>query len=77
MQSWLAEHGAEELAEVTAPFYPDVARDLLVGSLRRYREAGIWARTPDVSRPGFMRLAESLLSGGYISGCRATRTASI
>jgi NitT/TauT family transport system substrate-binding protein len=67
MQGWLAEHSADELAEVAAPFFPDVARDLLVSSLRRYRDAGIWARTPDVSRPGFARLAESLLSGGYIS----------
>ena len=67
MQSWLAEHSAEELAEITAPFFPDVARELLVSSLRRYREAGIWARTPEVSRAGFARLAESLLSGGYIS----------
>jgi NitT/TauT family transport system substrate-binding protein len=43
MQTWLAEHSAEELAEVTAPFFPDIARDLLVSSLRRYRNAGIWA----------------------------------
>jgi NitT/TauT family transport system substrate-binding protein len=67
MQTWLAEHSAEELAEVSAPFFPDVARDLLVSSLRRYRDAGIWARTTEVSRAGFTRLAESLLSGGYIS----------
>jgi NitT/TauT family transport system substrate-binding protein len=67
MQSWLAEHSAEELAEITAPFYPDVARDLLVSSLRRYRDAGIWSGTTAVSRAGFERLAESLLSGGYIS----------
>ena len=34
---------------------------------RRYAEAGIWARTPDVSRQGFARLGECLLSGGFIS----------
>jgi NitT/TauT family transport system substrate-binding protein len=67
MQDWLAEHSAEELAEVTAPFFPDIPRGLFVSSLQRYREAGIWARTPEVSRAGFARLAESLLSGGYIS----------
>jgi hypothetical protein len=27
----------------------------------------MWMPTPDVSRQGFARLAESLLSGGYIS----------
>jgi NitT/TauT family transport system substrate-binding protein len=68
MQEWLAEHSAEELADATAAFFPDVARDLLVRSLARYRAAGIWSQTTEVSRPGFARLCESLRSGGYISG---------
>jgi NitT/TauT family transport system substrate-binding protein len=67
MQSWLAGHTAEDLAEVAAPFYPDVARECLVSSFRRYRDAGIWSATTEVSRAGFARLAESLVSGGYIS----------
>jgi NitT/TauT family transport system substrate-binding protein len=67
MQNWLAERSAEELAEVTADFYPHIARDILVSSLRRYRDAELWPRTPQVSRKGFSRLAESLLSGGFIS----------
>jgi NitT/TauT family transport system substrate-binding protein len=67
MQTWLAEHSAEELAKITEPFFPDVARDILVSSLRRYCQAEIWARTPDISRQGFAQLAESLLSGGFIA----------
>ena len=67
MQGWLSQHDAEELAELTAPFFPDIARNILVSSLRRYGQAGIWARTPDMSRQGFTRLGESLLSGGFIS----------
>jgi NitT/TauT family transport system substrate-binding protein len=67
MQGWLAEHDAEELADVAAPFYPDVAHDLLVQSLRRYRDAGLWSPSTDVSRTGFARLADSLRSGGFIS----------
>jgi NitT/TauT family transport system substrate-binding protein len=67
MQSWLCDHGAEELAAVVAPYYADVAHDLLVSSLRRYREAGVWAGLPEVSREGFERLAAGLLSGGLIS----------
>jgi len=67
MQRWLAGHSAEDLAEVTAPFFPGIARELLVSSLRRYLDAGIWSNTTEVSRVGFARLAESLLSGGYIS----------
>jgi NitT/TauT family transport system substrate-binding protein len=71
MQSWLGEHGGEELADVVAPFYPDVARELLVASLRRYHDAGLWARRPEVSREGFTQLADSLLSGGFVSRAHA------
>jgi NitT/TauT family transport system substrate-binding protein len=67
MQAWLAEHEADEFAEVAARFYPDVARDVLTSSLRRYRQAGLWSRSTEISRPGFARLGDSLLSGGFIS----------
>jgi NitT/TauT family transport system substrate-binding protein len=67
MQRWLAEHSAQELAEVAAPFFPEIAQDLLVSSLARYRAAGIWSETTDVSRAGLARLCESLHSGGYIA----------
>jgi NitT/TauT family transport system substrate-binding protein len=67
MQDWLAQHGAVELAEITAPFFPDIARNTLISSLRRYGQAGVWARTPDVSRQGFRRLGECLVSGGFIA----------
>jgi NitT/TauT family transport system substrate-binding protein len=71
MQAWIYEHGAEDLAEVVAPFYPGLTPDLLTNALRRYRDAGLWARYPEVSREGFARLAESLLSGGFISRLHA------
>ena len=71
MQAWLVDHGAEELAAVVAPFYPSVASDILANSLRRYHDAGLWARSPEVSREGFARLAASLLSGGFISRLHA------
>jgi NitT/TauT family transport system substrate-binding protein len=67
MQSWLGDNGSEELAAVVAPFYPHVAGDVLKNSLRCYHEAGVWARSPEVSREGFARLAASLFSGGFIS----------
>jgi NitT/TauT family transport system substrate-binding protein len=71
MQSWLSDHGAEELAAVVAPFYPNVASDLLANSLQRYHDAGLWARSPEVAREGFARLSAALLSGGFISRIHA------
>lgn len=67
MQTWLTDHSADELAFVVAPFFPGVAGNMLLSSLRRYLQAGIWASTTEVSRPGFSRLADSLQSGGFIS----------
>src|SRR5215468_5258260 len=71
MQSWLDDRGSEELAAVVGPFYPNVASDLLETSLRRYDKAGVWARSPEVSREGFARLAASLHSGGFTSRIHA------
>ena len=64
---WIGERSAEELTGVVARFFPDVMPDLLASSLLRYRDADLWARHPEVSREGFARLSESLLSGGFIS----------
>src|SRR5262249_8992996 len=64
MQAWLVQHSATELADATVAYYPDVPRDLLVASLARYRDAGIWSKTTEVSRQGFARLCDSLRSGG-------------
>ena len=64
--AWLAEHGAGELAEAVAPFYAGTPRDILTSALARYRDAGLWAHAPEVSRQGFARLADSLRSGGFI-----------
>jgi NitT/TauT family transport system substrate-binding protein len=66
VQEWLAAHTGEDLAEIVAPFFADVAPALLVSSIRRYREAGIWSQSPEISRQGFSRLADSLRSGGFV-----------
>jgi NitT/TauT family transport system substrate-binding protein len=68
MQSWLAAHTAEELAAIVAPFFADIAPAVLEQALRRCRAAGIWSGRPEISRQGFARLADSLRSGGFISG---------
>ncbi len=68
---WVAEHSARELADAVAPYYPHVAGELLASSLQRYWDAGLWARTPQVSRQGFTRLADSMKSGGFISSLHA------
>jgi NitT/TauT family transport system substrate-binding protein len=60
-----------------APFFPQIERNILVSSLRRYAEAGIWARTPDVSRQGFARLGECCSQADLSLACLFMKTASI
>ena len=69
--AWVAEHNGAELADAAASYYPHVPRELLESSLQRYHDAGLWARTPEVSRAGFVRLADSLKSGGFVSRSHA------
>jgi len=66
MQGWLTTHSGKELAEVVAPFFPDAPSELLVCSLQRYLDTGLWARDPAMSRAGFERLGLSFLSGGAL-----------
>jgi NitT/TauT family transport system substrate-binding protein len=66
MQQWLYAHSGKELAEVVASFFSDVPHELLVRSLQRYLDAGLWARGTAVSRQGFERLGSSFLSGGIL-----------
>jgi NitT/TauT family transport system substrate-binding protein len=67
MQDWLAAHGGDALAEIVAPYYAGIAPEILASALRRYGDAGIWASDPAMSREGFSRLVESLVSGGFLS----------
>src|ERR1044072_390369 len=69
--AWVAERSGSELADAAAPYCPHVSRDLLASSLQRYRDAGLWARTPELSRQGFARLADGMKSGGFISRLHA------
>jgi NitT/TauT family transport system substrate-binding protein len=67
MLDWLYANPAEELAAAVAPFFPDVPKDILASSLRRYQDAGLWSRETRMIPQGFARLAQSLHSGGFIA----------
>jgi NitT/TauT family transport system substrate-binding protein len=64
--AWVYANPAEELATAVSHFFPDVPKDILARSLNRYREAGLWSRETAMNQLGFMRLADSLHSGGFI-----------
>ena len=66
-QAWLSRNTADELARAVASFFPSISAETLSRSFARYMQARIWADDTDVSREGFSRLANSLLSGGFIA----------
>jgi NitT/TauT family transport system substrate-binding protein len=67
MLGWLYDNPPEELAQAVARFFPDVPVDVLVASLRRYRDAGLWSHDTRMNPQGFARLGESLRSGGFVT----------
>jgi NitT/TauT family transport system substrate-binding protein len=66
LETWLYAHGAEELAEATASYFPDIPPKLLLRSLQRYFDVGLWAHDPAMSRQGFDQLGSSFKSGGAL-----------
>ena len=63
---WLAAEGVRSLAQVVGHLYPHVASEVLVRSFERYQSTQVWSCRPQVSLAGFKRLAQSLMSAGFI-----------
>lgn len=66
MGPWIDAHTGQELAALVAPFYPHVAHDILIQSMDRYKNAGLWFCKKTISRVGFERLKLSMRQGGFI-----------
>jgi NitT/TauT family transport system substrate-binding protein len=67
MLAWLYDNSPEELARVVTGFFPELTTEVLVASLRRYRNGGVWSRETRMNPQGFARLGQSLQSGGFIA----------
>ncbi|MFM8555790.1 MAG: ABC transporter substrate-binding protein [Betaproteobacteria bacterium] len=68
---WLAAEGIGSLAQVVGHLYPHVAPEVLVRSLERCQATQIWSCRPEISIAGFDRLAQSLVSAGFITHAAA------
>lgn len=66
LQIWLHSHSAQDIAQIVQPYFAQLKRDVLTSAIERYLQNQVWATTPEVSRAGFDRLADSLHSGGFI-----------
>jgi NitT/TauT family transport system substrate-binding protein len=63
---WVAASPAEALAETVAPYFPDLAPELLTTALARYKAIGLWTPDPFYPEEAFARLETAMHSAGAI-----------
>ncbi|MGE5575566.1 MAG: ABC transporter substrate-binding protein [Syntrophothermus sp.] len=67
-QMWVARHSPEEIAEVIAPFFPGTDQDVLIKTIRRYKNQDSWNLTPQISAKGFAHLQAVIEAAGELKG---------
>ncbi|NLM69072.1 MAG: ABC transporter substrate-binding protein [Firmicutes bacterium] len=65
-QLWVAEHSAEEIAAVVAPFFPEIADDVLINTINNYKSINAWQQTPIISEEAFRHLQEVMFEAGEL-----------
>ena len=65
-QKWFHVATSTRVAEVIAPYFPDVPVQRLAKTIDRYKALGIWGRNPRLPRSGYNRLLAGLVSGGFV-----------
>lgn len=66
-QTWVEEHSAEEIADVVAPYFENVDRDIMISSIARYKEQGSYATDPIVDEAEWNNLLDVMTSAGELS----------
>jgi NitT/TauT family transport system substrate-binding protein len=65
-EKFVATATGEAMAEAVAPYFPAIPAARLARACSRYQDLRIWGRDPILSRAGYDRLRESLLSAGFV-----------
>ncbi len=66
-QKWFHATAGDRIAQVIAQFFPDQPKRHLAGAIGRYKQLGVWGKTPRLPRSGYDRLKAGLVSGGFVS----------
>jgi NitT/TauT family transport system substrate-binding protein len=66
-QKWIASRPAEDLADVVAPYFPQLSKSVLTACCHRYKALQVWNREPVMVRGGFEWLRDAGLSSGFIT----------
>ena len=65
-QRWVADSPAEAVADRIAGVFPEYERSVLAEGVQRYKDAGVWATDPMITRHGFDRMRDALITGGLV-----------
>jgi len=67
-QAWVVATSAREIAEVEAPYFEGVDRDVLIRTIAAYQALGTWADDPVIPRDAFEVSLDVFAHSGLISG---------
>jgi NitT/TauT family transport system substrate-binding protein len=65
-QRWMAAHEPGDIADLIAPSFPDVDREIRRRVVQRYQRQGTWPGDPILGQPGYEALQRILLDGAFI-----------
>ena len=65
-QQWIAQSEPGAIAELVAPYFPDLDKKIVTSAIARYRDQDTWATDPLFREDGFDSLQAVLLDAGLI-----------
>ncbi|MNW24180.1 putative aliphatic sulfonates-binding protein precursor [compost metagenome] len=65
-QLWVDTHTAEEIAEAILPFFKDTDKAIVVSSVKRYKEQGTYAVSPEIDEAEWNNLLDVLDGAGEL-----------
>ncbi len=65
-QLWVANHTAAEVAQVITPSFPEIKPELLLASVKLYKEQQVWSGDPLPKTKNFEELQKIMLATGQI-----------
>jgi NitT/TauT family transport system substrate-binding protein len=72
-QRWVDSHTPEEIAEAIRPHFPDESDEILISSVRRYKEQNTWKKDPLLLEDDFYLLQEIIQDAGETSEIHLSR----
>ena len=63
---WLTGAKANQVSEAVAPFFPDIAPELITRSVARYQSQQTWPTNPHLGRPQYEGLQKILVAAGMV-----------